>query len=93
MELGIGQRGHLARDRLLVVGGVVEGQREGADRLGAVPGRQAKHGAGVEPSAQVASHRDIGPKAQLDRIVQCRSEHLRPLADPSARPAALEATG
>ena len=39
----------LFRDRALVMGGLFEGQREGADRIGIVPRGQAQHGARTSP--------------------------------------------
>ena len=86
VEVGPGVRRHLAGDRPLVVVGPVEGQREGPDRIAAVRRRQAQHGAGVDPAAEVAADRHVGPEAQPDRLVQRVPEPLGVLGVGADRP-------
>ena len=76
VELGPGVRRHLAGDGPLVVAGPVEGQCEGPDRIASVRRRQAQHGAGVDPTAEIAADRHVGPEAQADRLVQVVPEPL-----------------
>ena len=38
--------------------------------------RQAQHGAGVDPAAEIAADRHVGPQAQADRLVQRVPEPL-----------------
>ena len=68
--LGPGSAGHLPRDHALVVVRPVEGQREGPDRAGQVLRGEADHRAGVQPAAEVAADRNVGPQPQAHRLVE-----------------------
>jgi len=67
-------RCHLSRFFFLVVFGTVEGQREGTNRFGMMPRREAEDRAGVKSAAQMTTHRDISAQTDAHRLLQHVSE-------------------
>ena len=77
MELGAGQRRHLARLHFFVVFGPIEGEREGADRIGMMPGGEAEDRAGVESAAQIAADRHVRAQAHAHSFLEHLGETRR----------------
>ncbi len=65
---------HLARFFLLVVVGAIEGQGEGADRIGMMFRREPENRAGIETAAEITAHRNVGAQAEANRFLQRMTE-------------------
>ena len=70
IELSPRQRSHLPRNRSFIVGSIVESQRESANRIGMVTRSQTQHRAGVQPAAQINTHRHVGTQTDAHRLFQ-----------------------
>ena len=68
-----------ARSRFVVVG-VIERQRERAERPRRQARREAEHGARIDAAAQIAGDRHVGAQPQPDRFLERVLEPLDPLA-------------
>ena len=70
MEVGAGHARPSPGPRLFVVLGHVEAEREGLDRVGVMPGGDAQQRAAIEPAAEIAAHRHVGPQADAHGFVE-----------------------
>src|SRR5437773_11384679 len=72
---------HLLGNLTFVIFWPIKTERKCAYRVGMMPCGEPKNGAGVDPSAKVASHRHIGAQTNPDSLIKCmtkfRSEERR----------------